>query len=110
MITVNFATLAEFISELECGPKDVADSLVRWTVNRTPEQKEAISFQVDVWATAVIVRSDADYLIEFGSTVGRNTQHNEAAGDREADKLKQRLIDACQQLHLHLRPGKIEVY
>ena len=110
MITVGFTSLEDFIAELESAPNEVADSMVRWQVARTPEQKEAISFQVDVFATAIIVRSDCDYLAEFGKTVGSNTQHNEAAGDRAADTLKQRLIDACLPLHLHVRPGKIEVY
>lgn len=115
MITVGFTSLDDFIAELADAdglplPSGISDKIVRWAYRRTPEQKEAISFQVDVFATAIIIRPDADYLAEFGATCGSDTQNNEAAGSKAANTLKQRLTGACEPLSLKVLPGKIEVY
>ena len=116
MITVGFENLEEFADELvdavkQPAPNGVADNLVRWRVTRTPEQKEAISFQVDAWATAVISRPDADYLAEWSATVGRDTVHNDDAGSKSAANLKKQLASICSVTgSLRLLPGKIEVY
>ena len=113
---VQFGSLEDFIAELraaEVSPRSntkIVDKIVRWKVNRMPEQKEAISFQVDAWATAIVAEGESDYLLEFGLIVGRDSLTTESTeGTDAAKRLREQLATACEELGLSLRPGKIEV-
>ena len=110
MIVVEFHTLDEFISELREQFHHVADKIVRWQKNTTPEQKEGVSHQIDVWATALKKGGgDEDWLMEFGAVAGRDTR-SDNAGSKVADEWLGRLTSACAEMRLKLRSGKIEVY
>ncbi len=55
---VQLSTLDEFIGELQSAPDSILDRTVRFKVSRTPEQKEAVSWGVVVWATAIMQLSN----------------------------------------------------
>ena len=109
MMVVEHNSLASFIKELECEKDRIADKTVRWSTGRTPEQEEQVTFEVDVWATALRKGGDEDYLIELGQSVGCDDQERNAGSDAAA-KMMQELEDACDRLGLRLMPGKIELF
>lgn len=111
MTTVGFDNLDDFIAELR-GERDlIADKIVRWQLNRTPEQAEGFSFEVDVWATAVRKGGDESYLMEFGNVAGfDNNEEGTTSGTDSAATLKAKLTEACDDMGMKLRPGKIEVF
>ena len=109
MITVEHTTLADFIAELKAERELIADKTVRWRTSRTPEQEEQVTFEVDVWATALRKGGDEDYLIEFGTVVGCDAKNDEK-GSAKAAEMMGVLADACENLNLQLRPGKIELF
>jgi len=113
MIVIGFSTIIDFVAELKAERDNIADKIVRWQWVRTPEQPEQISFQVNVWATAIKRGGDIECLLEFGLATGRDrVQKNGTEGDgsRAAEQLLNALEDACESLGLEIRPGKIEVY
>jgi hypothetical protein len=109
MTVVEFASIDDFIAELRDECSLIADRIVRWHISRTPEQREGVSFQIDVWATALRKGGDEDLLLEFGQPVGSDSQHGQP-GTQGANAIRSRLAEACDDLGLKIRPGKIEVY
>lgn len=115
MQVIQFKTTEEFIAELREEAAQICDKMVRWQLNRTPEQAEQVTFQVDVWATCLRIGGEADYLYEFGNVAGCDNTISEdpvqqTAGTDTANAWKAKLADACDDLGLKFRPGKIEVF
>jgi hypothetical protein len=109
-MTITVQSLEDFIAELVAERENIADNIVRWQRNLSAEQKEAISFQVDVWATAVRRKEGEEpWLLEFGQCCGSTSQHSEQ-GRKVADEMRQQLAAVCEALSLKLRPGKIETF
>jgi len=112
MNVVGFASLDDFIGELRREKNNIADRIVRWHENRSPEQEEQLTFHLEVWATAIAKCEDNDYLLEFEAAAGRDS---EIDGDRSSEASQRaataraKLAEACDDLGLQLRPGKIEV-
>lgn len=109
MITVEFDSLEDFIAELRDGQTVVRDNLVRWKVGQTAEQAEAVTFEIDVWATAIVKLPEGEQLFEFGRSVGSDDASG-AHGTKAANAMRAALAEACDDLGLRLRPGKIEPY
>jgi hypothetical protein len=109
MIVVGFSSLEDFLVELKSEQGNIADKIVRWQSVRTPEQKEQVSFQVMVWATAIKRGGEIESLLELGVPTGRDRDKLEN-GSEEAAKLLAQLGEFCEANGLEIRPGKIEVY
>jgi hypothetical protein len=109
VIVVGFSSLEDFLAELKSEQPNIADKIVRWQSVRTPEQKEQVSFQVMVWATAIKHGGDIDSLLELGLPSGRDIGQEDRGSD-EAAKLLLQLSEGCEAMGLEIRPGKIEVY
>lgn len=100
----------EFIGELTADAPHVRGLTVRVRVDRIPEQDEAISFEVDFWATCVVMSPDeGPYLLEFCAKAGRDSRSNVAAGSAVAAGWRAEIVRACDSLGLRLRRGKLEV-
>lgn len=118
MPLVTFDNLAQFISELRDDPTKIAERTVRWHVQVTPEQQEAITFQVEAWATAIKLGDQIDTLLEFGNVAGSYGEPLEHAdsttpatstnGSDTEKKWHEHLVEVCDELGLRVRPGKIE--
>ena len=67
---VTHSCLQDLIEELEIEKANIADKTVRWMTSRTPEQKEAVTFEVTLWVTALRKGGDEDMLLEYGDTTG----------------------------------------
>ncbi len=118
MIVVQLTSIDEFIGELqrtavpesgEAPDAKIMDNMIRWRVNRSPEQREEVSFQVSVWATAILQETDADYLLEFGKALG-SSEAKDSPVEIKVNGMESSLKAACDLLGLKVRPGKIEVF
>lgn len=111
MSVVSIASLEDFIAELR-EFKHRVTMPVRWHQVRVAEQVEAISFEVGCWATAMVgLDTEPDcYLAECFTPCGRDSKATGSAGTENAAKCRQRLAEACDDIGLPLRPGKLEVY
>jgi hypothetical protein len=111
--------LEALIDELKEVRHRIADRTVRWEVMHIPQSEVAI--QVGVWATAICRKDGSDtsseeYLIEFGRPVGvddleiTESDGGGPVGTNNAAAMRAKLLEACDDLGLKLRPGKIEVF
>jgi hypothetical protein len=106
---VNLWSLEDFIAEITAERDSIADNIVRWMANQAPLQKEGISHQVEVWATAVRADGQGEpWLLEFGQVAGE-VAADDSRGMVKAEELRFTLKTACDKLGLKLRPGKIEL-
>ncbi len=113
MTVAQLSTIEDFLSELKEESSRVADKIVRWQVSRTCKQAEVeIDWEVTCWATAIINAEDERYLLEFGESAGDDCEGDDGHhnGSDQAGYWKQRLVEACDDCGLKLRPGKIEVF
>jgi hypothetical protein len=111
MTVLSIGTLGDFIAELR-EFKHRITLPVRWHGIRSAEQKEAVSFEVGAWATAIIgVDTDPDaYLAECMIACGRDSKATQNEGTVNAAKARTKLAEACDDIGLALRPGKYEVF
>ncbi len=113
---VKLNTIDEFLDELkDAGRPGVIAHTVRFQVNRTAKQKSAITHQVDVWVTALMLMKHDDeqgeYLLELGMAMGQDgdLDEGEESGSDRAEAVRVKLADCCDDIGLRLRAGKIEV-
>lgn len=104
-------TIEDFCEELsaEAGLGRIFEDTVRIRVDRAAEQKEAITFEVGVWATALIRSEVGEWVLEFGRIAGSDTRAANTGSDTAAEWL-QKINAVCDRHGLHQRKGKIEVY
>lgn len=108
---VELTTIEDFCCELEAEAAQghVHGNIVRLRTDRTPEQDEAISFQVGLWATAVVKREDAQWLLEF-ACVGGSDEGAEDAGSEVVARWRKQVQRVADRHGLEVRPGKIEIW
>jgi len=100
----------DFLEELREEAANVRGLTVRVRIDRIPEQAEAVSHEVDVWATCVVMSAEeGPYLLEFCAKAGRDTQGNGAIGSKVAESWRSKIADVCGSCGLRLRRGKLEV-
>jgi len=107
---VTVTTIDDFCSELTAEAANIADRIVRTRVDITPQQSEGISFDIGLWATALVnVADGGQYVLEFGEPSGVDD-----GGDESGSKLAREWIGeiraVCEQYGLQMRRGKIEVF
>lgn len=114
MITAAFATLDDFMAEITAMRTQIAEGQVRWMKTRKPAQKEAVSFNVYCFATALRMGEVIDQLLEFGGIAGEDYEGRGGATSQGSDKAEEwrlRLVAACHDAGLELLEGaKYEVY
>lgn len=106
---IEFGTIEEFCEELREAAPDVLHKTVRVRIDRVPEQAEAVSFQVGVWATALVRTGDGDWVLEFGDIAGRDSPGNKSAGSDRATEWQRLVLATARESGLRVRSGKIEV-
>jgi hypothetical protein len=106
---IQLSTLEEFIAELQAAPDQILDRTVRIKINRIAEQREAVSWLVVVWLTAIQKGDDADYLMEFGKEIG-SSKTKDSPVEAKVAGMEAQLKAACELIGLKVRPGKLEVY
>ena len=101
---VEFSTYEDFLDEVETVGQ-TRDSLVRVRVDRIPEQEQAVTFQIQIWVTAVFLGSEP-YLGECGFIVG-SSDHG---ADDEAEMIVETIKATCASRNISVRHGKIELF
>ena len=105
---VECGTIDEFCTELQLERSNLLDNTVRVRVDKTPEQAECISFQVDFHATAIVLRSSAEWLLRFSGTTGCD-EGDDTTGTDTADEWKTKIAQVLENTPVSMRHGKIEV-
>lgn len=99
----------ELLNNLCGGPNAVVDRTVRMRIDRTPEQSEAITFEIGLCLSAVIANERAAYLIEFGGICGSDDKTDPMGGTKIARTWAKMVKRTCQKGNLKIRPGKLEM-
>ena len=100
----------EFCAEIDAEYKNLRNGIVRYRVDRVPEQAEALTFAVWVHMSAVIADETGGYLLEFSQPAGSDDGDG-PNGTKQAEKwigLLQAVRDERKEF-IELRPGKIEL-
>lgn len=106
---IEFGTVEEFCDELREYAPDVLQKTVRVRIDRVAEQAEGCSFQVGVWATALVRTGDGDWVLEFGDIAGRDSRATGDAGTARANEWARLVANTARESGLRVRSGKIEV-
>lgn len=108
---VECATIEEFCDELsiEANHGRIHESLVRVRIDRTPQQKECIGYDVGLVATAMVKTTEGDWLLEFAGYCGEDEKAN-IAGSAKARQWKKKIEEVAEGHNLMVRGGKWEVW
>jgi hypothetical protein len=109
MNVVQVSKLEDLLVELRDLRRFVANNTVRWEIISAPLQDAEIDWEVGVWITAII-NDETPYLLELGLMCGHDCKGEHADGTDQAEKSRQKVAFACDELKLNFRPGKIEVF
>lgn len=117
---IQIPTIEDFIEELKASAPLIAFKTVRFLAHRGALQPEAISWQVDCWATAMVTSEEHEpAILEFAANLGReyekprkgpNEDEERDGPSRRAKAIAAQLKEACEPLGLQLRPGRIEAW
>lgn len=107
---VQILELSELLDELAFEAERIRHNVVRVRIDRTPEQDEAISFEVGIWVTAVVndMQNRADHLLEFMAYCGRDSRKGGDAGTSAANAIRDQVAALAASKGLTIRPGKLE--
>lgn len=114
---IAFASVEEFCNELTslAGPgSKIATSIwrgqVRFRMEAEPEQKEAVSFRIGLWLTAIAQTPDGEYIMEYADWCGSDDPDAAPndAGTQEAKRQIELVAVVCKEHGLVLLPGRIE--
>lgn len=112
---VEFTNIDDFLDEIAEQRSRIHDRVVRYRVDRVPEQEQHISELVGMWITALVLTEHGEFIVEFGENAGRDVIGESSENDPDCgtavmvtwlDKLKA----VCEKHNLTLRGGKIEVF
>lgn len=115
MAVIDLSFVEDFVAELENSAPHVAWQTVRVQINRTPMQKEELSFQLDFWATMLVKPPDQEPIIfELALVAGK--EFKKPRNDDEKDGATRKCLAWVEQIKaagdkhgIKVRPGRIEV-
>lgn len=107
---VTCGCIEEFVEELEseASAGRVIRKIVRLRIERVPEQKERVSFQVAFIGTALLGDQRPEELLQFAGTAGRDCRDDEA-GTETAEQWRDQVKAVCEKHGLTLRRGQLEI-
>lgn len=110
---VECGTFDEFLEELklEAAAHRIHENIVRVRVDRTPQQDEAVSFDVALLATALIKTTDGDWTLEYAGYCGEDrNQSKQSTGTMVSNAQRRKIEDVAEAYDLRIRGGKWEVW
>ena len=115
---VDCNTIEEFCDELNREADHLYDGCVRVRIDRSPEQDEAVSFEVAFHSTAMVVKADdgSAWLLKFSGFAGRDVISEDDKGETvyleegsETAESWRQLIQDTVAGRADIRHGKIEL-
>lgn len=111
---VTVANIPDFVDEVRHA-EGVYQEAVRFHIQKQALQDEAITFDIVVDVTAVLLHRDkasgeeTDYLVECVIPCGIEPgMTGEVGGLKQATDLRIQLINALMPLNIKVRPGRLE--
>jgi len=111
-VRVEVTTIESFCEELKHDHGLVHRGIVRFRVDAVAEQDECVSFEIRVWATALVRTKEGDYVLECGVVAGTDFigDGESKAGSERADEWRRQVLGIAESYDLTVRNGKIEVW
>jgi len=108
---VTFSNIEEFTSELVREATRLWRKEVRYRIDLTPEQREAISFSVAIQFTALVDADEGQFIMEISLRCGSDdpAEGDGHEGTNSAEKIKRIVAERMADFGVELHPGKIEV-
>ncbi len=117
---IAFGTVEDFCAELHrlahTSPNRLWQNQVRFRIDTEPEQKEAISFKIALWLTALAQTDEGEYVLEYADFCGSDDQDEKHfdrpvdAGTKEAMRRIEQVAVVAKDCNLVMLPGKIEQF
>jgi hypothetical protein len=108
---VEVRSIGEYIAEVRASVEAgsaLMEDCVRFRIDKHPQQKEAISFDVQYHVTAVVQDGADRYILDLTEYAGED-DGLDRKGTQEAERAREELREAIKEQGLTVRHGKIEV-
>ena len=109
---IECGSIDEFLDELETEAEAnrVWKGIIRWRVDREPEQEEMTTFQIAIFATALIGPRDSvpEYLLQVAALAGYD--RSKPLGTEQAEVWLKDLQAVADKHELTIRKGRYELF